>query len=70
MEDLQVSNMTRSAKGTVEIPGHNVKAKAGLNKAIVDQGWGELTRQLTYKQYWRGGILVSVPPRNAQSVGG
>jgi putative transposase len=38
MEDLQVSNMPRSEKGTVEIPGHNVKAKAGLNKAILDQG--------------------------------
>jgi putative transposase len=34
MEDLQVSNMSRAAKGTVEIPGHNAKAKAGLNKAI------------------------------------
>ena len=63
MEDLQVRNMTRSAKGTVEIPGHNVKAKAGLNKAILDQGWGELTRQLSYKQHWRGGILVLVPPQ-------
>jgi len=63
MEDLPISNMSRSAKGTVEKPGRNVKAKAGLNKAIVDQGWGELTRQLSYKQHWRGGLLVLVPPQ-------
>jgi putative transposase len=55
--------MSRSAKGTVEQPGKNVRAKAGLNKAIVDQGWGELIRQLSYKQQWRGGIVVLVPPQ-------
>ncbi len=63
MEDLQVKNMTRSAKGTIEKPGKNVKAKAGLNKAILDQGWGELQRQLAYKLQWRGGILILVPPQ-------
>ena len=63
IEDLSVSNMTKSAKGTVENPGRNVKAKSGLNKSILDQGWGELTRQLGYKQTWRGGLLVLVPPQ-------
>lgn len=38
MEDLQVSNMSASAKGSMEEPGRNVKAKSGLNKAILDQG--------------------------------
>jgi len=52
--------MSKSAKGTVEKPGRNVKAKSGLNKAILDQGWGELTRQLGYKQGWSGGLLVLV----------
>jgi putative transposase len=32
----------------------------GLNKAILDQGWGELTRKLGYKQGWSGGLLVLV----------
>ena len=63
MEDLQVSNMCKSAKGTIEQPGRNVKAKSGLNRAIVDQGWVELTRHLSYKQYWRGGVLALVPPQ-------
>ena len=56
--------MSRSAKGTIENPGRNVKAKAGVNKAILDQRWGELKRQLGYKQSWRGGLLVVVPPQH------
>jgi len=39
IEDLQVSNMVRSAKGTKASPGKNVRAKSGLNRAILDQGW-------------------------------
>jgi putative transposase len=34
VEDLQIRNMTRSAKGTREHPGRNVRAKAGLNRQI------------------------------------
>ena len=40
VEDLNVTGMTRSAKGTREAPGRNVRAKAGLNRAILAQGWG------------------------------
>ena len=64
MEDLQVSNMSKSAKGTVEAPGQNVAQKSGLNRAILDQGWGEFRRQLEYKSAWRGGALIAVPPQN------
>ena len=64
VEDLQVKNMSKSAAGTVEQPGKNVQAKSGLNKAILDQGWGEFRRQLDYKSAWRGGHLVAVNPRN------
>jgi putative transposase len=63
IEDLKVSNMSKSAKGTPEQPGKNVKAKSGLNKSILDQGWGEFRRQLEYKQAWRGGLVVAVPPQ-------
>jgi len=63
IEDLQVSNMSKSAKGTVLQPGRNVKAKSGLNKAILDQGWGMARQMLTYKTVWNGGILVVVPPQ-------
>ena len=64
VEDLQVSNMSKSANGTVEAPGKNVKQKSGLNRAILDQAWHEFRRQLTYKLTWNGGFLVAVPPQN------
>lgn len=56
--------MTANAKGTKERPGKNVKAKAGLNKSILDQGWYEFRRQLEYKQAWRGGMVIAIDPRN------
>ena len=64
IEDLQVSNMSKSAKGTVEAPGKNVKQKSGLNRAILDQSWFAFRCQLDYKAQWQGGALVAVPPQN------
>src|SRR5690606_2927784 len=64
VEDLQVKNMSRSSSGTLEAPGRNVRAKSGLNKALLDQGFGEFYRQLDYKVQWLGGWLVAVPPHN------
>lgn len=61
IEDLRVSNMSKSAKGNKQKPGKNVKAKSGLNKSILDQGWFEFRRQLEYKQLWNGGLVVAVP---------
>ncbi|MGI2870092.1 RNA-guided endonuclease InsQ/TnpB family protein, partial [Vibrio alginolyticus] len=61
IEDLRVSNMSKSAKGNAEKHGKNVKAKSGLNKSILDQGWYEFRRQLEYKQLWNGGLVVAVP---------
>lgn len=49
LEALNTKNMTRSAKGTVETPGRNVAAKAGLNRAILDKGWGLLVQRLQQK---------------------
>ena len=64
IEDLRVRNLSASAAGTAEAPGTNVRAKSGLNKAVLDQGWFEFRRQLDYKTAWSGGHLVAVPPRN------
>ncbi|MBN3785808.1 RNA-guided endonuclease TnpB family protein [Burkholderia sp. Ac-20353] len=64
IEDLQVRNLSRSAAGSVEAPGKNVKAKSGLNQRILDQGWFEFRRQLEYKLAWNGGWLIAVPPQN------
>jgi len=64
IENLRVGNMSRSAAGTIETPGRSVKAKSGLNKSILDQGWGEFRRQLEYKQIWLRGEVLAVPPQN------
>ncbi len=62
IEDLKVSNMSKSAKGTAERPGRNIRAKSGLNRSILDQGWYEMRRQLEYKQLWRGRQVLAIPP--------
>jgi transposase len=49
VEDLKINNMTRSAKGTPQDPGRNVRAKAGLNRGILRSGWGLLVRRLEEK---------------------
>lgn len=49
VEDLNVAGMTRSAKGTREAPGRNVAQKAGLNRAILAQGWGLFLARLEHK---------------------
>ena len=68
VEDLQVSNMSKSAKGTVEAPGTNVAQKSGLNRSILDQAWGEFRRQLEYKSAWRGGFVIAVPPHHTSQT--
>ena len=64
VEDLQVRNMSKSASGTSEQPGKQVKQKSRLNRSILDQGWGLFRGQLEYKLEWNGGILVDVPAQN------
>ncbi|MFI6595100.1 RNA-guided endonuclease InsQ/TnpB family protein [Nonomuraea sp. NPDC050536] len=59
VEDLKISNMTRSAKGTIDAPGVNVRAKAGLNRSILVAGWGRLVERLEHKA---PGRVVKVSP--------
>lgn len=60
IEDLNVAGMTRSARGTIEQPGRNVRAKAGLNREILDVAFGEFRRQLAYKTGWYGAQLAVI----------
>jgi putative transposase len=62
VEKLDIRRLTRSARGTAQRPGVHVAAKAGLNRAILAQGWGQLLRQLAYKFNRCGGRLVEIPP--------
>ena len=48
-EKLHITNMTRSAKGTVEAPGRHVRQKAGLKRGALAQGWGLPRRRTEHK---------------------
>lgn len=65
LEDLRVANMTRSAHGTSQHVGRNVRAKAGLNRSILGMAWGRGERMLAYKCPLFGGVLVKVDPGNS-----
>ena len=68
LEDLKVANMSKSAKGDLDNPGRNVKAKAGLNRSILDQGWSMFAGMLEYKQQWRGGEVLYVPAHHTSQT--
>jgi putative transposase len=68
IEDLQVTNMSASAKGTLDTPGRNVRQKSGLNRSILDQGWFEFRRQLEYKAGWAGGEVLAVPAHHTSQT--
>ncbi|MFJ6722383.1 RNA-guided endonuclease InsQ/TnpB family protein [Streptomyces sp. NPDC091259] len=61
LETLNTKGMTRSAKGTADRPGRNVRQKAGLNRAILDVGFAEIHRQLEYKARWHAVTIARVP---------
>ena len=63
IEALRLLNMTRSAKGTIEKPGVNVRAKSGLNRVMLDAGFGLLQQMIAYKAESAGVTVVAVDPR-------
>jgi putative transposase len=63
-EDLRITNMTRSASGTAEQPGRNVAQKSGLNRGILDAGWGVFLTILAHKAESAGRELIAVNPAN------
>lgn len=64
VEDLKIKNMTRSAKGTLDAPGTNVRQKAGLNRVLADAAPGRLIAMISYKAESAGGQMIKVDPRN------
>jgi putative transposase len=63
-EDLRIGNMTRSASGTIEKPGRMVAQKAGLNRSVLDAGWGVFLTILSHKAESAGRLVVAVNPAN------
>ena len=64
MEDLNTKGLTASAKGTVAVPGCNVKQKVGLNRGFPASGWGQRERKLAYK----AGQVVKVDPAHTSQA--
>jgi putative transposase len=63
-EALKITNMSRSARGSIDSPGVNVAAKSGLNDAIADSGWGTLLSMISYKAEEAGRTVIAVNPRH------
>jgi putative transposase len=63
IEDLAVRSMTGSISGTGANPGTNVAQKQGLNRSILDAGWGQFRSILTGKAEEAGRTLIVVNPR-------
>ncbi|HEX9527268.1 MAG TPA: transposase, partial [Streptosporangiaceae bacterium] len=63
-EALRIGNMTRSNRGTIESPGTNAAAKSGLNRSILDAGWGVFLNVLRAKAESAGRVVVEVDPRH------
>jgi putative transposase len=63
IESLRVTAMTRSAKGTLEFPGRNVRAKSGLNRVILDASFGLLRQMIESKAEEAGAAIVAVDPK-------
>jgi putative transposase len=62
VEGLAIANMTRSASGTLAQPGTKVAAKSGLNRSILDAGWGQFLSILVAKAEGAGRRVVTVNP--------
>lgn len=56
--------MMASARGTLDQPGKNVRAKSGLNRAIARQGWSAFALRLEQKAEASGAAVVRVPAQN------
>jgi putative transposase len=62
VEDLNIRKMTASARGNAETPGIAVKAKASLNRRLLENGHSDFIRMLAYKCERTGSHLVAVNP--------
>ncbi|MBV8371231.1 MAG: transposase [Candidatus Eremiobacteraeota bacterium] len=63
LEALNLSAMTRSAKGTIGEPGKNVLAKSRLNRALLDAGFGMLATLIREKAAYAAREVIEVDAR-------
>jgi len=63
VEDLKLSNMTKSSKGTLLKPGKRVPQKSGLNRNLLSNSLSLLFQMLKYKCDWYGKEFKKVNPK-------
>jgi IS605 OrfB family transposase len=67
-EDLRIKDMLRSARGTLDHPGRNVRAKAALNRRIAASAWATLVRRTRQKAQASGAQVVLVDPKHTSQT--
>ncbi len=71
-EDIKTGNLTRKPKPKQDENGrylpNGASAKGGLNKSILDAGWGTFVSMCTYKAACAGRTLIKVDPRFTSQV--
>jgi transposase len=68
IEDLKLANMTKSAKGTVENPGVNVKQKSGLNRSLLSQAHGKYRERLIYTALHCNKQIITIAPHGTSQT--
>jgi putative transposase len=72
IEDLRITNMTRRPKPVADEFGgfapNGAAAKAGLNRSILDVGWGRFRAMLAYKAEEAGRQLIVINPRHTSQT--
>jgi putative transposase len=72
-EDLQVKNLTKAPapkqdEETGKYLPNGASAKAGLNKSILDAGWGTFTQMVSVKAAWAGRTVMFVDPSKTSQI--
>ncbi|MFL5656692.1 MAG: RNA-guided endonuclease InsQ/TnpB family protein [Ktedonobacteraceae bacterium] len=71
-EDIKTANLTRKPKPKQDASGaylpNGASAKGGLNKSILDAGWGTFVSMCHYKAAWAGRTLIKVSPKFTSQI--
>ena len=62
IEDLSIQEIIWSPRGNPEASGQGVRRRANINRAILEQTWGEFAQLLTYKAEGAGKSVARVDP--------
>ncbi|HWZ17924.1 MAG TPA: transposase [Ktedonobacteraceae bacterium] len=71
-EELQLMNLVRSPKAKQDENGmylpNGAAAKGGLNKSMLDAGWGQFVQIVTSKAAWAGRVVAKINPMKTSQI--